>query len=87
MHIKVYSKPACIFCERAKHLIKRIDWDTVIMDEIMIGRDIERDDFIAQFPEAKTVPQIYVNDVLIGGFDKFEIWYNTERLKLSGVRE
>jgi glutaredoxin len=36
----------------------------------MIGKDITREEFLEKFPEARTVPQIVMDDELVGGFEE-----------------
>lgn len=63
--ITVYTKPNCIYCDRAKQLLKSKGLD---YKEIIIGEDIHRDDFLELFPEARTVPQIVTDTEVIGGY-------------------
>ena len=70
----VYSKPACVYCDRAKSLltVKGLLFEVVNLD---VGQPkeegakyISRDDLLAKIPNARTMPQIMKNDELIGGF-------------------
>ncbi len=64
--IIIYTKDSCPYCDRAKQFLKakganyteiRIDNDTALQNEVMTrsGR--------------RTVPQIFINDKSVGGFD------------------
>ena len=64
--VKIYSKDDCPWCDRAKELLKLHE---VKYDEIKIGRDITREEFLEQVPNVRTVPQIFVNSVRLVGFD------------------
>ena len=64
--VKIYSKDECPWCDQAKSLLEFHD---VKFDEIKIGRDITRDEFLEQVPNVRTVPQIFVNGTRLGGFD------------------
>lgn len=64
--VKIYSKDECPWCDRAKSLLEFHD---VKFNEIKIGRDITRDEFLKQVPNVRTVPQIFVNGTRLGGFD------------------
>ncbi|MBF13036.1 MAG: glutaredoxin 3 [Legionellales bacterium] len=64
----IYSKEYCPYCDRAKALItqqgwsyseKRIDLDPALYQE-----------FQHKTNQARTVPQIFYNEQLIGGFDQ-----------------
>ena len=70
----VYSKPACVYCDRAKSLltVKGLPFEVVNLD---VGQPkeegakyISRDELLARIPNARTMPQIMKNDELIGGF-------------------
>lgn len=80
---KIFTKPLCPFCVRAKALIESKDDK---YNEMVIGEDINREAFMNLYPEAKTVPQIvlvrsydsYINHH-IGGFTELQAWYNNLR--------
>ena len=61
----VWSKNQCPFCDQAKKLLgsKGIEFE-----ERKIGDGYTREDLLAAVPTARTVPQIFIDDVLIGGF-------------------
>jgi glutaredoxin len=65
--VKIYSKDDCPWCDRAKELLELHE---VKYHEIKIGRDITREEFLEQVPYVRTVPQIFVNSVRLGGFDE-----------------
>jgi len=65
--IVIYSKSWCPFCDRAKDLLRRkgVSWT-----EIDVEADpAKRDEMIAR-AERRTVPQIFVGDRHVGGFDE-----------------
>ena len=66
MKAEIYSKDLCPYCDRAKALLssKHIEFT-----EFKIGRDLTREEFLERFPNARTVPQIYLNEQYIGGYD------------------
>ena len=79
MKIEIYSKPACGFCVRAKMLAesKGLEYTEI---NIMGGSDEENDAartalierVTAAGAEARTMPQIFVDDAYVGGFVQFE---------------
>ena len=73
MSVIVYTKDNCPYCVKAKTLltIKGIDYN-----EMLIGSDMTREEFMSIFPEQKTVPLIIINGVKIGGFDKLTEWFD-----------
>lgn len=65
--VEIYTKFACPYCVRAKHLL---DNKGVAYDEYDISGDAaRRDEMIKRAPNARTVPQIFINETAIGGSD------------------
>jgi len=65
--IEVYSTAVCPYCVAAKNLLKSkgLDWT-----EVRIDMDAaQRDAMLARSGGRRTVPQIFVNDQHVGGFD------------------
>ena len=67
MKAEIYSKDNCSFCDRAKTLLKQKNID---YSEFKIGVNLTREQFFERFPNARTVPQIVIDDVDIGGYDQ-----------------
>jgi glutaredoxin 3 len=62
----VYTTDFCSSCLRAKQLLRN---KNVVFEEINIGEDDDlREEMIARSGR-RTVPQIFINDRHIGGFD------------------
>ena len=61
----VWSKDACPYCDQAKALLKSRN---IEFEERNINRDWTREQLLAAVPTARTLPQIFVDDKLIGGF-------------------
>jgi len=74
----VYSKPACSHCEQAKSLLKTkgIDFEVVHLDvgqpKIDGEKYIARDELLLKVPGARTMPQIFKDEVPIGGFTELK---------------
>ena len=66
MNAEIYSKDNCPYCDRAKVLLSS---KNVNFTEHKIGRDLTREEFLERFPNARTVPQIYLDNQYIGGYD------------------
>ena len=64
--VEIYSTPVCGYCKRAKALLERLGIEFV---EYNVYEDAEA---MAVMREGKhrTVPQIFIDDVHIGGFDQ-----------------
>lgn len=61
----VWSKDNCPYCVQAKQLlsVKGIEYE-----EKKIGEGYTKEDLLEAVPSARSVPQIFLNDELIGGF-------------------
>ena len=65
--IEVYSTAFCPYCVSAKNLLKSkgLEWT-----EVRIDIDpAQRDAMLARSGGRRTVPQIFINDAHVGGFD------------------
>ncbi len=69
MKVVIWSKNACQYCDMAKSLLKA---NSIEFEEKKIGEGYTRDDLLAVVPTARTVPQIFVDDKLIGGFQELK---------------
>jgi glutaredoxin len=61
----VWSKPQCPYCDQAKALLTL---KNIAFEEKKIGSGYSKEDLLAAVPDARTVPQIFIDDVLIGGY-------------------
>ena len=61
----VWSKDQCSFCVQAKNLLnsKNIDYE-----ERNINEGYTKEQLLEVVPGARTLPQIFIDDKLIGGF-------------------
>jgi glutaredoxin 3 len=65
--IELYSTAVCPYCVSAKNLLKAkgLEWT-----EVRIDTDpAQRDAMLTRSGGRRTVPQIFVNDQHVGGFD------------------
>jgi len=65
----VWSKYNCTFCEQAKALLKQ---NGIPFEERKIGDGYTKEELLEAVPTARTVPQIFLNDELIGGFTELK---------------
>lgn len=65
----VWSKPNCPFCVKAKALL---DAKGIKYEVREIGSGFTREDLLAAVPQAKTVPQIFLDNKLVGGYNELE---------------
>lgn len=61
----IWSKPGCSFCVAAKQLL---DNRSVKYEERIIGEGWTKEQLLESVPNARTVPQIFLNGTYIGGF-------------------
>lgn len=73
MSAVIYSRDNCIYCDRAKELLESAN---IEYTEYKIGRDLSREEFLEKFPNTRTVPQIYLDETYIGGYDKLIQHFN-----------
>ena len=69
----IYTKTTCSFCFAAKELLSA---KNLTYKEKNIEILENRAELLALFPEAKTVPQIYLGDKRIGGYDSLVVFFN-----------
>ena len=65
MQAIVWSKDACPFCLQAKALLESRG---IKFEERNVSKDWTREQLLAAVPTARTLPQIFLDDKLIGGF-------------------
>lgn len=65
--VTVYSKEVCPYCDRAKQVLKNQNID---YKEIMVDQDEDQLATMKELSGRKTVPQIFIGDEPIGGFDE-----------------
>ena len=63
----VWSKDNCTFCDQAKALLEQRN---IAYEEKKIGYGYTREDLLEAVPTARTVPQIFVNNNHVGGFNE-----------------
>lgn len=64
MNITLYSKNNCPNCEAAKQLLRNKGLDYT---EISLEDGSRRANFMAAYPDAKQMPQIFIGDQRVGG--------------------
>jgi glutaredoxin 3 len=65
----VWSKYQCPYCDQAKALLKQ---KGIKFEERKIGDGWTKEDLLEAVPTARTVPQIFINEQLIGGFTELK---------------
>jgi glutaredoxin 3 len=66
--IEVYSTAVCPYCVSAKNLLKSkgLEWTEVRVDT----DPVQRASMAARSGGHRTVPQIFINDQFVGGYDE-----------------
>ena len=64
--VVMYTTKICPYCVRAKHLLQRKDVD---FEEIRIDTDRVQMRIMMERTRRHTVPQIFIGDFHVGGFD------------------
>lgn len=76
----VYSKPGCPACDNAKALLqsRQLDYEEIILDVGQEKDPAKRYSTVESLkrlvPSARTVPQIFKDGNLVGGFDSLKIY-------------
>jgi glutaredoxin 3 len=64
--VVIWSKNGCTYCEKAKALLESKE---IAYEERNINTSWTKEQLLEAVPNARTVPQIFIDDELIGGFD------------------
>lgn len=72
MEARVITKDNCPYCVKAKSLltIKGIPYT-----EQKLGVDLTVDELRTLLPDARTVPQIWLDDLYVGGYTQLESYF------------
>ena len=65
-HVLMYATAVCPYCVRARRLLER---KGVTYEEIRIDRDRDQLQVMIQRSKRTTVPQIFIGDAHVGGYD------------------
>jgi glutaredoxin 3 len=76
----IYTKETCPYCDRAKQLLNH---KKVGFTEIRVDLDNEKRDEMVRLSGRKTVPQIFIDNKPIGGFD--DLWELEQEGRLDSL--
>jgi glutaredoxin 3 len=65
----VYSKYNCPYCDQAKALLIQ---KGIPFEERKIGDGYSKEDLLEAVPNARSVPQIFLDEELVGGFTELK---------------
>lgn len=66
-HILMYSTGTCPYCIRAEQLLKRKGIEDI--EKVRVDLDPARRDEMMTKTQRRTVPQIFIDNLHVGGFD------------------
>ena len=66
MKAKIYSTKICPYCVRAKNFFEKRD---IAYEDIMVDMDQEQLRIMMEKSKRQSVPQIFIGDYHVGGFD------------------
>jgi glutaredoxin 3 len=69
MKALVWSKHHCPYCDQAKALLTQ---KGIEFEERKVGDGYTKEDLLEAVPSARTVPQIFLDGNLIGGFTELK---------------
>lgn len=67
MTVEIWGKDNCPYCTKAKALVEAKNMDYVYKK---LGVDFTREQVFEEFPNARTFPQIKINNEPIGGYQE-----------------
>ena len=79
MEVIIYSKPNCVYCTKAKGLMDKLN---LPYEEKIFGKDFQSPEelFEALGKQVRTMPQIKIDGVLIGGYNQLVEYYTDKGL-------
>ena len=73
MSIIVYSKPSCVYCDKAKSLLTRLGYE---YEEKIVTKDLSLQElFEALGKQVRTIPQIVIDEKHIGGYNELKEYF------------
>ena len=78
MDIIIYTQGLCGYCDMAKREFEKRGWEYTAysINEGPLSKN-NKASLMERFPNATTVPQIWINDNHIGGYTELKKWLNT----------
>ena len=76
MKAVLWTKTNCPYCDQAKALLEQ---KGIEIEERKIGDKYTKEELLEAVPNARTVPQIFLDGELIGGFTELKQRLLTER--------
>jgi glutaredoxin 3 len=67
MKATIWTKDSCTFCVQAKQLL---EGKGIEFEERKIGKDWTKEQLLEAVPTARSVPQIFLDDQYVGGYQE-----------------
>jgi len=85
MAIIVYSKPACVYCEKAKALLTRLGYEYTVK---VVSKDLSLEELFKELgKQVRTIPQIVIDSKHIGGYNELvEHFINKGKINFKGEK-
>ena len=85
MKITIYSKNNCIYCSKAKTLVKNLGLE---YEEKIVTKDLSIDELYKVLgKQVRTIPQIVMNGTHIGGYNELkEHFINEGKINFKGEK-
>lgn len=71
----IWSKTSCGFCIMAKQLLEE---KNIPYEERNLNKEWTKEQLLESVPDAKTVPQIFLDDKYIGGFTELKSYFKNQ---------
>jgi glutaredoxin 3 len=75
MKAVVWSKPTCPYCVMAKNLLESKGYE---VDYRAVGFGWNTEQLLEAVPNARTVPQIFLDNEYIGGYDNLVTYFKAK---------
>lgn len=82
MKAVIWSKYQCPYCDQAKALLAQ---KGINFEERKIGNGWTKEDLLEAVPSARTVPQIFLNNELVGGFTELKKYLESNKKESANV--
>ena len=82
---KVYSASYCPWCDKAVEFLKKFEELDVWIVDVTDNQELR--ETISKKTDQNTVPQIWIGDTYIGGYDTMVKMASTKKLDLTILRE
>ena len=85
MAIIVYSKPACVYCDKTKALLTRLGLEYTVK---VVSKDLSLEElFKVLNRQIRTIPQIVIDNKHIGGYNELvEHFINKGKINFKGEK-